>query len=65
FEEGPGWAIVDYKSDTVADNLAELVRFYRPQVELYRRYWQQLTGRPTRAGLFFLQTGQERWVDEP
>ncbi len=65
FEEEAGWSIVDYKSDTVADNLPDLVRFYRPQVELYRRYWQQLTGQPTRAGLFFLQTGQEEWLDEP
>jgi ATP-dependent helicase/nuclease subunit A len=64
FEEESGWNIVDYKTDTVTDNLPELVRFYRPQVELYRRYWQQLTGQMTRAGLFFLQAGQEEWLDE-
>jgi ATP-dependent helicase/nuclease subunit A len=64
FEEAAGWSIVDYKSDTVVDNLPDLVRFYRPQVELYRRYWQQLTGQMTRAGLFFLQTGREEWLDE-
>ncbi len=64
FEEEGGWSIVDYKSDTVTDNLPDLVRFYRPQVELYRRYWQQLTGQPARAALFFLQTGDVAWLEE-
>ena len=64
FEEGDGWTIVDYKSDSVAGNLDELVAFYRPQIVHYRRYWQRLTGRPTRAGLFFVSTGQEVWLDE-
>jgi ATP-dependent helicase/nuclease subunit A len=63
FEEDAGWIIVDYKSDTVAGNLAELVSFYSPQIELYRRYWQRMTGRPTKAGLFFVQSGDEVWTD--
>jgi ATP-dependent helicase/nuclease subunit A len=61
FEEDSGWTIVDYKSDTVAGNLPELVAFYKPQIELYRSYWEKLTGRPTKAGLFFVQTGEEVW----
>jgi ATP-dependent helicase/nuclease subunit A len=65
FEEEDGWRIVDYKSDTVTDNLDDLVAFYKPQIAHYRRYWQQLTGRPTKAGLFFVSTGQEVWLDEP
>ncbi|HKF43823.1 MAG TPA: UvrD-helicase domain-containing protein [Thermoanaerobaculia bacterium] len=64
FEEEDGWKILDYKSDTVAGNLEELVAFYRPQVDHYRRYWQKLTGRPTKAGLYFVGTGQEVWLDE-
>jgi ATP-dependent helicase/nuclease subunit A len=63
FEEESGWTIVDYKSDTVAGNLDELVSFYSPQIELYRRYWEKLTGKPTKAGLFFVQTGDEVWPD--
>jgi ATP-dependent helicase/nuclease subunit A len=63
FEEESGWTIVDYKSDTAAGNLSELVSFYSPQIELYRRYWERITGRPTRAGLFFVQTGEEVWPD--
>ena len=56
--------IVDYKSDTIAGNRDDLVAFYAPQIAHYRRYWQKLTGRPTRAGLFFVATGQEVWLEE-
>jgi ATP-dependent helicase/nuclease subunit A len=63
FEDDSGWTIVDYKSDTIAGNLSELVAFYSPQIELYRRYWERLTGRPTKAGLFFVQTGDEVWPE--
>jgi len=63
FEEESGWTLVDYKSDTIAGNLDELVDFYSPQIELYRRYWERLTGRSTKAGLFFVQTGEEWWLD--
>jgi ATP-dependent helicase/nuclease subunit A len=65
FEEEDGWKIVDYKSDTIAGNLDDLVAFYKPQIAHYRRYWQQLTGRLTKAGLFFVSTGQEVWLEEP
>jgi ATP-dependent helicase/nuclease subunit A len=65
FEEEDGWRIVDYKSDTIAGNLDDLVAFYKPQIAHYRRYWQQLTGCPTKAGLFFVSTGQEVWLEEP
>jgi ATP-dependent helicase/nuclease subunit A len=64
FEEPAGWVLVDYKSDTISDNLEALVRFYEPQLAYYRRVWRDLSGRPTRAGLFFLHTGQEVWLEE-
>jgi ATP-dependent helicase/nuclease subunit A len=63
FEEEDGWTLIDYKSDTVTSNLEDLVRYYTPQVARYRRYWETLTGRPTRAGLFFLHSGATEWVD--
>ncbi len=63
FEEDSGWVLVDYKSDTVRDNLDALVRFYEPQLAHYRRVWQETTGRPTRAGLFFLDGGREVWLN--
>ena len=63
FEENGGWIVVDYKSDAVGPNLPALTAFYRPQVDHYRRYWEQLTGKPTKAGLFFIDTGDEVWLD--
>ena len=62
FEEDDGWVLIDYKSDTVTDNLRDLVAFYTPQVRLYGQYWQRLTGQPTRTGLFFLQRREVVWV---
>jgi ATP-dependent helicase/nuclease subunit A len=63
FEESGDWVLVDYKSDTVDGNLDALVSFYTPQLEQYRRIWSQLTRRPTRAGLYFLDGGREVWLD--
>jgi ATP-dependent helicase/nuclease subunit A len=63
FEETDGWVLVDYKSDAVGGNRDDLVRFYTPQVVLYRRYWERLTGRPARAGLFFLETRETVWIE--
>jgi ATP-dependent helicase/nuclease subunit A len=65
FEEKGAWTLVDYKSDTVGDKLDELVAFYTPQIAIYRRYWERLTGSPKRAGLFFAETGQEVWPALP
>jgi ATP-dependent helicase/nuclease subunit A len=65
FEEDGGWVLVDYKSDAVAGKLAALTAFYAPQVERYRRFWRRLTGRPTRAGLFFVETREEAWLPDP
>jgi ATP-dependent helicase/nuclease subunit A len=65
FEEDDGWHLIDYKSDTAGDNLPELIAFYKPQVELYRRYWEQMTRRPTRAGLFFIASGEPVWLASP
>src|SRR5262249_30903894 len=64
FEEDDGWVLVDFKSDAVTPaNRAALVAFYRPQIDLYRRYWEELTERRTTAGLFFAQTGEAVWMN--
>jgi ATP-dependent helicase/nuclease subunit A len=62
FEEEGVWIVVDYKSDVVSGNLGQLVDFYRPQVDHYRRYWERLTGQKTKAGLYFLSSGEEVWL---
>ncbi|HTY41927.1 MAG TPA: UvrD-helicase domain-containing protein [Thermoanaerobaculia bacterium] len=61
FEEDDGWILVDYKSDTVSGNRDALVGFYTPQIAIYRRAWERLTGRPAKAGLYFVHTGELVW----
>jgi len=66
FEEAGGWVLVDYKSDTVTPaNRSTLETFYAPQIGHYRRYWESLTGQPTKAGLFFLATGELAMLPDP
>ncbi len=62
FEEEDGWVIVDYKSDTVDGNAERLTDFYRPQLLHYRRYWEQLTRRPARAALYYIQPDRVEWL---
>jgi ATP-dependent helicase/nuclease subunit A len=65
FEEDDGWVLVDYKSDAVTpENRSGLVAFYTRQIDTYRRYWRRLTGKPTRAGIFFAQTGDTEWIPD-
>jgi len=56
FREAEGWVLVDYKTDALEDekHLQDLVEYYAPQVELYRRSWEQITGeKVVESGLFF------------
>ena len=65
FEEPDGWVLVDYKSDRVAEGgSGPLAAWYAPQVRLYRRYWDWLTAGKCRAGLYFVETGEEVWLEE-
>ncbi len=65
FREKGEWYVVDYKSDSTKGRLEALIEYYRPQVEHYARYWQQLTGQPTHPGLFFVDTAHMEWLDGP
>jgi len=73
FLESDGWVIADYKTDRVAEAsadkgvnedgpaLRDLVDFYRPQVALYRRFWEKITGlRVKESGLYFSSIA--KWV---
>jgi ATP-dependent helicase/nuclease subunit A len=62
FREGDVWHVVDYKSDATAGRLPELVDYYAPQVRHYAAFWQRLTGKETRGGLFFVDGCREEWV---
>lgn len=73
FREADGWVIADYKSDRMSDAaLASgfeeakkafdaLVAFYTPQVQIYTRLWERMTGEKVKeSGLYF--TSIEAWV---
>jgi len=73
FLESDGWVIADYKTDKLDDSVpgggsggskeafAGLVDYYRPQVELYGRFWEKITGqRVKESGLYF--TSYRTWV---
>lgn len=56
FLEEKGWVIVDYKTDTVngKDDLRRLVDYYGPQLDLYRRFWEDITReRVVETGFYF------------
>ena len=73
FEEDDGWVIADYKTDRLPPALSGadagtrekalemLVAHYRPQVELYTRFWTETSGDKVKeSGLYF--TALDRWV---
>ena len=54
-----GWAIVDYKTDDVGERLADFINYYSPQVKVYSRFWEEMSGEKViKAGLYFIQTKQ-------
>ncbi len=62
FREPGGWVIADYKTDTVNGSLQTLVDFYKPQVNLYRDFWEKMSGEPVKeAGLYFVTI--RRWIE--
>ncbi len=71
-EEG-GWVVADYKSDRLEDPSGKrtkdeirdvLARFYAPQVKLYTRYWERITGETVKeTGLYFVSSRE--WVAVP
>ena len=73
FKEGGGWVIADYKTDRPGGpaagpgveggetSLNDLVDHYRPQVMLYRRFWEKITKLPVKeSGLYFTAIG--KWI---
>lgn len=65
FREADGWVIIDYKTDRYDTEIERdlLEQYYRPQVQLYKRMWEKLTGeRVKEASLVFLDRGESREI---
>jgi ATP-dependent helicase/nuclease subunit A len=61
FKEADGWIIADYKTDEIYGALARYVKFYAPQIQLYRRFWEKASREKVKeSGLYF--TSVNRWV---
>ncbi|KKK80228.1 hypothetical protein LCGC14_2825600, partial [marine sediment metagenome] len=61
FFEKDGWVIADYKTDEVGEGLEKFVKYYGSQVELYSKYWEEITKQKVKeAGLYF--TSLDKWV---
>lgn len=59
FKEPDGWVIADYKTDKMDGNLDALIAYYRPQIEMYRKFWEEMSGKNVKeAGLYFVD-GEE------
>jgi ATP-dependent helicase/nuclease subunit A len=65
FEEDDGFVIADYKTDrAAAHGLDGLASRYAPQVRLYARCFERITGREVKeCGLYFLEPGAYVPVD--
>lgn len=63
FQEADGWVIVDYKTDRVArrQDWEVLYRHYRGQIELYKFFWQEISGeRVKETVIYFAETVESR-----
>ncbi len=65
FDEGDGWVLVDYKTDsTEGGRLEKLVEHYAPQLRLYANAWEAASGeRVKEIGLNFIGPGLYITVD--
>ena len=62
FTTPDGWTVVDYKTDQLGAGTEVLVARYAPQIRAYADHWSARVGRPTRAGLHFIRSGETRWL---
>ncbi|MFC2169846.1 UvrD-helicase domain-containing protein [Acidobacteriota bacterium] len=63
FREDDGWVIADYKTDSISEgqSLKRFIDYYTPQVRIYTRFWEEITGQKVKeSGLYF--TFGDQWV---
>ena len=52
FKEDDGWVIVDYKTDDF-ESITDRKSVYLKQVELYKKYWEEITGQAVSETLLY------------
>lgn len=59
FEENGKWVLVDYKTDNVSEaTVGEIAAYYAPQMKIYKRAWEEITGEKIgETGFYFTNTG--------
>ena len=62
FRAADGWTVIDYKTDQLGAGVDVLVARYAPQIRAYADHWSARVGRPTRAGLHFIRSGETCWL---
>lgn len=63
FREDGRWILVDYKTNRVDGDLQPYVDYYAPQVRVYAKAWERLSGQAVaEAILFFTHPGEMRRV---
>ena len=61
FEEPDGWVIADYKTDKVDGSLDKFIAYYRPQIQMYRKFFEEISGEKIKeAGIYFVGGGN--WI---
>jgi len=61
FREDDGWVIADYKSNRDDGNIEKLIEYYKCQLEMYKKVWEEITGEAVKeAGIYF--TSVDNWI---
>ena len=59
FREEGGWVLVDYKTDTIVGDIRPFVDYYKEQLDLYSKYWTELSGQPVVQRLLYFTSVQK------
>ncbi len=55
FREAEGWVLVDYKTDRDPQgDYRRLALKYAPQLQIYKRAWEEITGEPVKESLIYM-----------
>ena len=59
FKESDGWVLVDYKTDTVAEDIKPWVDYYKPQLDMYAKQWEEMTKEKVKERILFFTSKNE------